>query len=109
MNFLCRHLTPEPEQAAWGCRAIFRPDDRWVLDIVPDRVDMQGTETQRAVLREHLNTVLPFDVMNERIRELALDGREADGYVLWTDELVNVVCSPQGSYGYLYVTAVLKG
>lgn len=68
MNFLCRHLTPEPEQAAWGCRAIFRPGDRWVLDIVPDHVDM-----------------------------------------LWTDELVNVVCSPQGSYGYLYVTAVLKG
>jgi len=92
---------------AWGARTIL--DNRGAkpyVDIVPDRVDSYGTADQKEHLFVHLNEHAPRSVLSEAA--IGLRGNDETMHVLYEDDVVLVVGSPQASYGYLYVTAVLK-
>lgn len=98
-----------PYAVAWGARAIL--DNRGVnpfVDIVPDRVDSYGPQDGKDRLFAHLNEHMGRPVLNERALHLNLRGNDNTMHVLFEDDVVLVVCSPQASYGYLYITAVLK-
>lgn len=99
---------------AWGARAIFHPSDRFPLDILWDRQGHrfdQGTQKDayRQFARFINHKVLP------KLQELAryFDPSDHSRFVLrfdWPDDptlLVVAMGSPNGSYGYFYLSVNL--
>jgi hypothetical protein len=97
---------PEGLEAAWGARLI------WPADLVHNRQDMVGSETQRRELSEWLNGVA-LSSARDRLRTLASEdtvwnqGSEME-VTLFEDERGKIIGSPQASHGYVYVAAWLK-
>jgi hypothetical protein len=118
LRFHTYHLDHEPYPAAWGARAIFRPDagepavgagGGRVVDILPDRVDTFGSDEDKQVLFGHLLQHLDAELLDRKVARLGIRGNDDSAHVLLDDDVCKVVASPQASYGYLYITAVLKG
>jgi hypothetical protein len=92
-----------PILAAWGARLIY-PDD-----LVWDRTDAIGEQVHKDKL---------FALLNERAPQpkdfgpiLSRNGIDSGSNVsiaLYEDDEVLLMGSPQSSYGYFYVTGVLK-
>ena len=96
-----------PYAVAWGARAIL--DNRGAtpfVDLLGDRMDSYGPQDQKDRMFAHLNRHMPRSVLNEAAAGLL--GSDNTMHVLYEDDVVLVVGSPQASYGYLYITAVLK-
>jgi hypothetical protein len=102
LAFGCVKALPEGTTTAWGARLI------WPNDLVWDRQDMVGPE------REELARWLNDGVLRSVLRMLG-EGRfdlrrdEDRTLTLYEDETGRVVGNPQGSHGYLYAAAWLKG
>lgn len=103
LQYRCYHLDETGYPAAWGARTIL---DHGRVDIVPDRVDTFGSDEDKNRLFEYLGEHLPREVLNDKAGYLR--GGDDEAHVLLDDDVVKVVASPQASYGYLYITAVLK-
>jgi hypothetical protein len=113
LRFHTYHLDHEPYPAAWGARTIldgrnYTPPH---VDLVWDRQDCVGEQADKDRLLAHLNEHLQFGkdfdwlVYEKGVR----GGPQDERHVLLDDDVVLVVASTQASYGYLYITAVLKG
>ena len=106
-RFGCGHLplNEEIHEASWGARLIYSEVTAGYGGVVYDRQTPSGEpETVRML----------FPVVDEALAEFrkpenkyALDSGQS-GNLCWRRGRVLVVMSPQGSYGYLYVTAVLE-
>lgn len=92
-------------RAAWGARALYGRIDR-KIDLLPDRQDCKGDETDMELLFSWLNHCGGLRRMRELVRaerlcvnerrEVRIDG----GYF-------HCVANPNGSHGYLYITAYM--
>lgn len=91
-------IIPDDAIAAWGARAILR---NGVMDIVMDRTDRFFAKGTAVNFAEWMGfTGLPW------VNKTALNiwGEDRDVH-RFQDGPFNVVCSAQGSHGYLYITA----
>lgn len=98
-------LVPEQAPAYWGARAIYR-DSR--IDFLPDRQDMIGDDEDRRQLRQALIDAKAHDEITRFFRHTYVSPSEAAHRMIFENERVAVAASPNGSYGYLYLTAWLK-
>lgn len=97
---------PDGVRAAWGARLI------WPADLVHNRQDLAGPETETRELIDWLNGVA-LSSARDRLRELARPGtgwdqRSEMEATLFEDERGKIIGSPQASSGYVYVAAWLK-
>lgn len=88
----------------WGARAILRTGKPPVLDIVPDRQQVTAAAgLSSEPLLEWVNrTGLPRLMASEAFGELSIASCEV---IEIRDGQYTLLASPQGSYGYLYLTA----
>jgi len=101
-------VVPDSAPAAWGGRLIHDEVIAGGRGIVFDRTDCVGSPEARARLIAYLNHTPAIDAaMVEYAR--GVNGSVTAKTVVYTDDVVIVVASPNGSYGYLYVAACLKG
>ena len=100
-------LTPLPEGellAAWGARAIFQHRE---LDFLHDRQQALGPEKLRAILGKWIDrTGLPE--LKKHIKRNGWSSSTQDVFELNVGPFM-LKASPRGSYGYMYLTAVMKG
>jgi hypothetical protein len=100
-------LNPLPEGeclAVWGARAIFL---RRELDFLPDRQQAIGSEKARIILGKWIaKTALPR--LKKHIRENRWDGATRDVFEFHAGPC-SLKASPNGSHGYMYLTATLRG
>jgi hypothetical protein len=108
MGFGCGHIKLDENihEASWGARLIYSEIIESKSGHTPVVWDRQTPDGDPETVR------LLFPVVDKAIDEfrkvkweLSSDSR---GHLCWRDGRVLVVMSPQGSYGYLYVTAVLE-
>jgi hypothetical protein len=108
----CGAVNLDNADAAWGGRLIYNEVAEGGKGIVGDRVDMFGSEVVKTILLDAMNGGVMDKAMAEA-RKLHLKRRMTTGsrevFSLYRDRNVEVVASPQGSYGYLYVTATFRG
>lgn len=107
LQYRTYHVDETQYAAAWGARAIF-PGGYGHVDIVPNRVDTFGSDTDKQRLFAHLEEHLDRKTLDDKVGALGLRGSDDEGHVILDDDLVTVTVSCQGSYGYLYITAGLK-
>jgi hypothetical protein len=88
LAFGCVKALPEGTTTAWGARLIY-PND-----LVHDRQDLVGPDA---------------DDLKAWLNGGPLDPTKDVTVTLFEDEDGIIVGNPQGSYGYLYVAAWLKG
>ena len=96
---------PDGVTVAWGARLI------WPDDLLRDRQDMVGDETERERLSKWLNGGALGAALTEARRmadAYELKGSEDRTVTLFEDEQGVVQANPQASHGYLYVAAWLK-
>jgi len=104
-RFGCGHLplNDEIHEASWGARLIYSEVVAGSSGVVWDRQTPAG---------EPETVQLLFPVIDKALEEFRKHKYELDsgesGHLCWRDGRVLVVLSPQGSYGYLYITAVLE-
>ena len=96
---------PANLEAAWGCRFIMRNGQ---LDLVPDRQDLTyvSEEARDRMIDRLGNTRDLVEMLEQTIRHHHLRGDE-ERLVQFIDSDypgVEFAMSPNGSYGYLYVT-----
>ena len=100
-------MTPLPEGellAAWGARAIFQHRE---LDFLHDRQQALGSEKTRAILGKWIDRVgLPE--LKKHIKKNGWSSSSREVFELNRGPFMLKV-SPNGSYGYMYLTAVMKG
>ncbi|MFH2072617.1 MAG: hypothetical protein ABIJ75_07200 [Actinomycetota bacterium] len=92
-------LDPDAE-TLWGARMIFAADR---CQAVHDRVDRVGPNAE--ALTDYLADVKVIDRINEQIVMQRIRPNSTDTFELYSDDRVRVIGSPNGSHGYLYVTA----
>ena len=110
LQFSSYHLRPDPEihEAGYGARLIYDEVMQGGRGVVYDRQSIFGD--QMAVEKQ----ILPvLDRAYDRFRKMANEssrwrGSSEHGRFTWREGRVIVVMSPQGSYGYLYVSALLE-
>jgi hypothetical protein len=104
-RFGCGHLplNEEIHEASWGARLIYSEVVAGSSGVVWDRQTPAG---------EPETVQLLFPVVDKAVAEFRKVQYELSsdqsGHLCWRDGRVLVVLSPQGSYGYLYITAVLE-
>lgn len=113
LQYGCANADPKrPILAAWGARLLWDEVVSGQLGIVGDRVDSHGPAAHRTDLIDVMNQ-WAGDKMKERISELVDTGewtassRQQEKLV--DQDRVVIFGDPQGSWGYLYVTAFLVG
>lgn len=97
--------------AAWGARLIYAEVAAGGAGIVWDRTDMFGEDEDRARLLELMNSGLMKEAMDQArylMKVYSMDSGSEEVFELLQSKDVLVVASPQRSFGYLYITAVLK-
>lgn len=106
LRFGCGHVEKDEaiHEASWGARLIFAEVKDGASGVVWDRQTPDGEPDTVRLL---------FPVIERATAEvrplLAWQmGSDSRGRFCWRDGRALVVMSPQGSYGYLYVTAVLE-
>jgi hypothetical protein len=111
MGFGCGHLpiNDEIHEASWGARLIYSEvvagQSGKGFAVVWDRQTPNGEpETVRTLFPVLERAVDEFRKPENRY---ALDEGQS-GHLVWREGRILVVMSPQGSYGYLYITAVLE-
>ena len=114
-----RGVVPEDARVAWGARAIYQPSSSRPLDLVWNRQSVYrqrgraashpSGESSVIFHEKHLFTLLNGGIL-DTVQEVTRGGDPGsqEVAVLYEDDEVRVVGSPQGSHGYYYVTAWLK-
>ena len=90
--------------AVWGARATFSEGE---LYFMPDRQEAIGDVVPVNTLANWLNdTALP--ALKQHIKETSWSNDSKEVYT-HNDRLFTLKASPNGSYGYMYLTATLQG
>lgn len=109
LNFGLRDAVPADASAAWGARLIVRQDG--FVDFLYDRQAIVGEG--RLSLVAALENELPVDQLTEKISELLKSGkmntRKAEEFVIYSSEKLEARANTNGSAGYCYVAAWMKG
>jgi hypothetical protein len=89
---------------SWSARAIYKPSTDYPIDLLPDRQGMDGgTDDQRHDLQNWLNLrALPELKRLVKEQNISTDSQEV---VVIREFKYELKASPNGSYGYLYITA----
>jgi len=106
-KFGCGHVKYDEtiHEAKWGARLIYSEVTAGGSGVVWDR----QTPTGEPELVETLFPVIDRAMTEFRKPEIMYDLPSDDnGHFCWREGRALVVMSPQGSYGYLYITAVLE-
>ena len=105
----CNTALPEGVRAAWGARLI------WPRDLVHDRTHFAGDDESMKELETWLNekgshNLSPLQVALNTLPLESKDLRwdEDKTVTLVEDSIGIIVGNPQGSHGYLYLSAWLK-
>lgn len=97
---------PDDVESAWGARLIINMSG--LVDFVPGRSDYFGDSSFLDLLQARF----PKQKMEQRIREGLFSGefdtRTTDDVTLFEDDDIKIVANPNGSAGYLYVSAWAK-
>lgn len=99
---------PDGVTTAWGARLIITQDG--MVDQVWDRIDTCGAAEPRRRLLDHLGEHVkdaPHRQLTQLLENYELSTREDREVVLYEDDVVRVLGSPQASAGYFYVSAFL--
>jgi len=106
-RFGCGHLplNEEIHEASWGARLIYSEVAAGSSGVVWDRQTPAGEPETVQLLFPVIDRALEEFRKPENKYALSSD---QSGHLCWRDGRVLVVMSPQGSYGYLYITAVLE-
>lgn len=104
-RFGCGHIKLDEEihEASWGARLIYKEVADGYSGVVGDRQTPDGEPSKVSTLFPVVDRALKEFRDNQW--ELPWDSR---GHLCWRDGRALVVLSPQQSYGYLYITAVLE-
>jgi len=107
LSFSSYHLKYDPEQhaAAWGARLIWDEVVAGGRGLVPGRQDAIGEQ-------ELVHSIWPtidalVSIVRAKAQSWQLSAASDDKLELRQGKVV-AVASPQGSYGYLYVTGVVE-
>ena len=106
LKFSSYHLKYDPDKhvAAWGARLLWDEVMAGGKGLVGDRQDAIGDP-------EKVKQIWPvIDRLVDNIRQMAKEYRIGSGDEMVASAVegfIHVVASPQGSYGYLYVTGVV--
>ena len=88
----------------WGARAIFYPRRKHPIEILPDRQQCQCADgLDPKPLLEWLNTVGMKEL--QKLRDFKLLTGDSSAVVQFSDGEFTVQCSPNASFGYLYLGA----
>lgn len=102
---------PDDAIAAWGARLIITQDGG--VDMLWDRTDAVGPDTERGVFLALLGSRYPQEQLRsdikDRLRSGEIQTREAAEIVLHDDAEIRVLGNSNASAGYFYVTAYRKG
>ena len=106
-RFGCGHLPLNEaiHEASWGARLIYAEVTAGGSGVVYDRQTPAGEPETVRLLFPVIDAALAEFRKPENQYRLTSD---QSGHLAWRDGRVLVVMSPQGSYGYLYITAVLE-
>lgn len=106
-RFGCGHvpLNEEIHEASWGARLIYSEVAQGSSGVVWDRQTPSGEPGSVESLFPVVDEALAEFRKPENLYRLTSD---QSGHLAWRKGRVLVVMSPQGSYGYLYITAVLE-
>lgn len=106
LYFGCGRITTDDEihDAAWGARLIYDEVVAGYSGIVGDRQDGSGPDTEDT-LRNHIWPAVDDALKIFRMYKYQLPS-DSTGQLVWRCGRTVVVMSPQGSYGYLYITGV---
>lgn len=108
LTFKCGHVTINEtiHEAVWGARLIYSEVLGGFSGVVGDRQGGTGDDEAFAKLIfpavDEAMIVIRYLVQNYKLNQ------EERGHAVWRKGRVVVVASPQQSYGYLYITAVLE-
>jgi hypothetical protein len=106
LSFGWNSALPDNVESAWGARLIINMDG--LVDFVPGRSDHFGDDNFLDLLQDRF----PKQAMETRIRDGLFSGefttRTDIDVVLYDDDDIAVVANPNGSAGYLYVSAWRK-
>lgn len=104
-RFGCSHVTLDEavHEASWGARLIYSEVTAGGSGVVYDRQTPAGEAETVQILFPLIDRAMAQ--FREHQYELRGDSR---GHLCWREGRALVVMSPQQSYGYLYVTAVLE-
>jgi hypothetical protein len=94
---------PADVTTAWGARWI------WPNDMVHNRQDLQGPDKDKLIAWLNGGAIAAARVAAPSLIQIGLSPREDREVVLYEDERGVIKANPQGSHGYLYVAAWLKG
>lgn len=107
LGFHCYHLKPEDKHiAGWGARLLYDEVKQGGSGLLWDR--QSGFGEERLIELEIWPVLTKFMSM---VREWMLhnySGSSSNDPLTLTDGKVTITGSPQGSYGYYYVTALLE-
>lgn len=106
-RFGCGHLplNEEIHEASWGARLIYSEVAAGSSGVVYDRQTPDGDPERVRDLFPVIDAALAEFRKPENLYRLTSD---QSGHLCWREGRALVVMSPQGSYGYLYITAVLE-
>lgn len=102
LTFGCRHLPFDPERhkAAWGARLLYDEVFAGGKGLVYDRQSCIGES-------DDIKSIHPsIDEWVNEFRKKKVPASSQEIFTIATPEIV-VMGSPQGSFGYIYVTGVL--
>lgn len=97
-------------KAAWGARAIISQDG--MVDLLHDR---QGADGEEPLVKKTMDWLNGPSKPIKAARELAsslltnyeMTTKDETGYILYQDREGAIIASPNGSCGYLYISAYL--
>lgn len=106
LSFACHRVVTDDEihDAAWGARLIYSEVIAGYGGLVWDRQSGSGPDTEET-LENFVWPTVDDALKIFRMYEYQLPS-SSTGQLVWRVGRTVVVMSPQGSYGYLYVTAV---
>ena len=101
-----RHIEGD-RLAYWGARAIYQNMN---IDLVHDRQTWDADETRKDEAEAFHNWIADHGIpkLRKAVKELAIYGDSTD-VVKIEDGRYYLEASPQRSFGYLYIGAVMKG
>lgn len=94
-------------EAQWGARLIAKEVAMGLNGLVHNRQSASGAKAHDLVKRMQERNVLHEACEAARKARLPDNGSDISPHILYQDDDIVVIGSPQGSFGYLYVSALL--
>jgi len=94
---------PPEATGSWGCRAIVT--QQGYVDLVPDRIDRQGSEKILDLLNDQFPPATLIDAISGLLSSGRMSTRQWERFEIYKSGTLTVVADTLGSAGYCYIAA----